>query len=91
MATQRNRTMQEVLRSYTADDQDAWDDNIWHAEVALNTSPQVSTGEPPHTLVFGRPMNVPTTILNKQLFRAPVVNEMLKSQEERIALYVSIL
>jgi hypothetical protein len=36
-----NRTLQEVLRSYVSDDQDAWDENVWHVEVAINTSAQV--------------------------------------------------
>jgi hypothetical protein len=81
-----NRTLQEVLRSYVYDDQDTWDDHVWHAEVALNTSPQVSTGEAPHTLLFGSPMNIPITMLNHEVSRAPVVNETVKSQEKRIAL-----
>jgi hypothetical protein len=81
-----NRTLQEVLRAYASDDHEAWDDNIWHVEVAINTSVQVSTGEAPHTLLFGRPMHVPMTILHHQTSRAPVVNETLKSQEERITL-----
>jgi hypothetical protein len=80
-----NRTLQDVLRSYVADDPDGWDDNVWHVEAAINSTAQVSTGEAPHTLLFGRPMNLPINILTEQTSRAPVVNETYKSQAERIS------
>jgi hypothetical protein len=81
-----NRTLQEILRAYVHDEQDAWDEHLWHAEVAINTSPHTSTGESPHNLLFGRAMSVPATILHQQTTHVPIVDEVIKSQEERLML-----
>jgi hypothetical protein len=56
-----NRTLEEVLRAYVGTGQLDWDEHLWHAQVAINTSRQQSTGEVPHTLLFGKPMHLPVT------------------------------
>jgi hypothetical protein len=73
-----------VLRAYVGEGQLDWDDHLWHAQVAINTARQESTGEAPHTLLFGRPMRLPVSLISDESSDAPAVNEIVMTQQERI-------
>jgi hypothetical protein len=79
-----NRTLEEVLRAYVGEGQLDWDDHLWHAQVAINTARQESTGVSPHTLLFGRPMRLPVSLISDDSSDAPAVNEVVITQQERI-------
>lgn len=48
-----NRTMEEMLRCYVADDHHSWADYLPYAQYAYNNTPHASTGKAPHELVYG--------------------------------------
>jgi hypothetical protein len=54
-----NRTVEEVLRHYTAPTQDDWDDLLPMVEFAINNAKHSSTKNSPFFLNYGRHPNIP--------------------------------
>lgn len=79
-----HRTVEEVLRTLTVNEQDRWDRWLTHATVAINTSPSATTRQTPHFAVFGREMRTPLTTLTEQHAVAPNATAMVQSYTDRI-------
>ena len=54
-----NRTLEQMLRPYLKPDKSDWAERLWHAELAINSAVQASTGRSPFSLVYGREPNMP--------------------------------
>lgn len=61
-----HRTLKEYLRHFIDNNQDNWDDLLKFAEFAHNNTKHNVTGFHPSELVFGRKMNVPSSIMKPQ-------------------------
>ena len=49
-----NKTLEDYLRAFTRDGQDRWDEMLTMAEFAMNNAVNLSTGETPFFLNYGR-------------------------------------
>ena len=79
-----HRTVEEVLRTLTVDEQDKWDRWLSHATIAVNTARSATTGHTPHYAVYGKEMRTPMSTLTDQLPTAPNAVAMVKDYDERI-------
>jgi hypothetical protein len=57
-----NRTMEQILRVFCLDKQDAWHEQLCMVEFVLNSAPHVSTGFSPFELMYGFDPAVPVTL-----------------------------
>ena len=60
-----NRTVKNMLSKFVCADQKDWDTHIDFIVMAYNTTPQESTGESPHRLVYGEEMLMPLDIMTE--------------------------
>lgn len=81
-----NRTLEDILRTYTNYEQNDWDEQLSSAEFAYNNSIQASTGFTPFYLNSGQHPNLPITssIPNDELSSNPTANEMVTTISETI-------
>jgi len=57
-----HRTLGEYLRHYVDADQQNWDTYIPYAMFTYNSSEHQSTGKPPYALLYGRTLQVPSSL-----------------------------
>ena len=80
-----HRTIEEVLRTLTVNEQQQWDKWLTHATIAINTAPSATTKQTPHFAVFGCEMRTPLMTLSDQLPAAPNATSVVSEHSERIA------
>ena len=74
-----NRTLEDMLRSYTNYEQDDWDQHLVMAEIAYNNSVQASTGFSPYFLNSGQHPHLPIAgaIKSENVSSNPTANELV--------------
>ena len=81
-----NRTLEQMLRSYLRPDRADWAERLWHAELAVNSAVQASTGRSPFSLVHGREPNMPLDLalgpLRAGATPCPAATEMMQQQRK---------
>ena len=80
-----HRTIEEVLRTLTVDEQQQWDKWLTHAAIAINTALSATTKQTPHFAVFGAEMRTPLVTLTEQLPAAPNAIVIVSEYSDRIA------
>jgi hypothetical protein len=71
-----NKSIKELLRPYTIDRQDNWDEYIPQIVFARNTSTQESTGTSPFELVYGRAADPVKPITNSKFSGSEYVDKL---------------
>ena len=81
-----NRTLEDMLRSYTNYEQNDWDDKLVPAEIAYNNSVQASTGYSPYFLNYGQHPNLPivSAIPKDKMSSNPTANDLMADVTEAI-------
>lgn len=62
-------TLADYLKHYIDKNQNDWDEWLPHASFAYNTTPHTTTKFTPHTLVFGREPDLPSSLSNAPQFK----------------------
>jgi len=61
-----NRTTEQILRAFTNQKQDNWDELLPYVEISINNSIQTSTGYTPYYILHGQHMLLPNALVNKE-------------------------
>jgi hypothetical protein len=86
-----NRTLQEMLRMYVADDQKDWDEYLPQVVMAYNTAKQESSKYTPFELMYGQLPRLPIeTLLPDEDIPTEYVEEDAKKQYEQMYALQSI-
>jgi hypothetical protein len=73
-----NRTIGQMLRIFTNNNQNDWAHHLWRVEHSFNHSPTSTMGKSPHEIMFG---HIPTMLPVTSTSNVPSVNEYLAQQE----------
>jgi hypothetical protein len=73
-----NRTIGQILRIFTDNNQNDWAHHLWRVEHAFNNSPTSTMGKTPNEIQYG---HVPREIPAGSASNVPAVNEYLEEQE----------
>jgi hypothetical protein len=73
-----NRTIGQMLRIFTNNNQNDWAQHLWRIEHAFNNSPTSTMGRTPNEIQYG---HVPRELPAASTSNVPAVNEYLEQQE----------
>jgi hypothetical protein len=81
-----NKTIIEALRHYVNVRQKDWPDHLIHVEAAMNNSVNATTSKTPTELLYGAPVRLFPTPIERDTITVPAVSEYIAKIEESVAI-----
>ena len=76
-------TIKDLLKTFTADNETEWEQNLNIVRVAFNTATHESTGSTLFEMIFGRKANLPSTLATTSLLTYQELLDIWKKRHKK--------